>query len=718
MNKSQRIYLDVNNPVNTDKYVKIKLEQDVNTLEFLTMSINTNDVYRDFNADYGILVGRVIANDGIGIRNAKISIFIPLTDEDAEDNEIASIYPYKSPRDKNNDGKRYNLLPRVAKKDPLTNIISPKQPFGSFPIKEELVTNVPFLNVYKKYYKYSAVSNQYGDYMIYGVPVGTQTVHLSVDITDIGEYSMTPASMVKNLGYSENLFTDGGSRIKESSDLNDLPNIETQEISVDVIPFWGDVTNFEIGITRQDFRIRSTLKKTFTIFGSAFTDGYNAMWGSDISDVNNTNPEETYILYNMSRTSSDGKVVETSDENQSIKTKKITKITEKIYYYPPSIKDSEIESGEAFNEMQLLDTSEYSVYKRDGDFVFIINCNRDKVIVNEDGTETPVDNSYIGGLYTTFKGFITLEIDEDTLPMEWTIQSNRVKLKPLRMRLKFPQHAEVGCGLQEETSEEFIENTKAWRNQHYTFEGGKLYSVAQFIGTVYNSSSESVANKWRWRNSAYSVKDRVNLPAQSPRTFSVGQIQVDDADSVTGNTTYQMIGNTSMKNSNAYFFASNWLNLSIYLPQIGWVYDGRSYVSDWRTNKYFTHHNKSPFFTQDNTQKIVGLYYNTKWFGRSDLHYTDFIEVPKDDIIGMSIFDRKGFINTNLSLTNSNNYRNLSNIPAKSLGWNRAAPLGLPRDDDPSSTTPIVLGGDNNYYFYKGHDTADCIEYINLLGLI
>lgn len=703
MNKSQRIYLDVNNPVNTDKYFKVKLEQDVNTLEFLTMSINTNDVYRDFNADYGILVGRVIANDGIGIPNAKISIFIPLTDEDAEDNEIASIYPYKSPRDKNNDGKRYNLLPRVAKKDPLTNIISPKQPFGSFPIKEELVTNVPFLNVYKKYYKYTAVSNQYGDYMIYGVPVGTQTVHLSVDITDIGEYSMTPASMVKNLGYSENLFTDDGSRIKESSDLNDLPNIETQEISVDVVPFWGDVTNFEIGITRQDFRIRSTLKKTFTIFGSAFTDGYNAMWGNDYS-----NAEQTYILYNMSDSTT-----ETSFENQSIKTKKISKITEKIYYYPPSVTDSEIESGEAFSRMQLLDASEYSVYKRDGDFAFIINCNRDKVIINEDGTETPVDNSYIGGLYTTFKGFITLEIDEDTLPMEWTIQSNRVKLKPLRMRLKFPQHAEIGCGIRTEDSD----YTDAWRSQYYTFEGGKLYSVAQFIGTVFNSSNEDAAKIWKWTNNAYSKEDRVNLPTNSSRTFCVGQIQVNDADGVTGNTGYQMVGNTTLAGSSAGFFAANWLNLCIYLPQIAWVYDGYSYVSDWRTNKYFSHANKSTHFTQDNTQKIVGLYYNTKWFGRSDLHYTDFIEVSKNDIVGMFEYSFKGFKSDNLLLTNTN-YRNLSNIPAKSLGWNRAAPLGLPRSGDPDSTTPIVLGGDSNYYFYKGHDTADCIEYINLLGLV
>ena len=52
---------------------------------------------------------------------------------------------------------------------------------------------------------------------------------MSVDITDIGKYSMTPASMVQ-LGYPANLFTQTCNKIKPSNDLTDLPNIETQEI--------------------------------------------------------------------------------------------------------------------------------------------------------------------------------------------------------------------------------------------------------------------------------------------------------------------------------------------------------------------------------------------------------------------------------------------------------------------------------------------------------
>jgi hypothetical protein len=92
MNKSQRIQLSADN-LNQDKYIKVQLEQNIDQLEFLSMNLSAKDVYQDFNADYGVLIGRVIANGGVGIPNAKISIFIPLSDVAAENNDITSIYP-------------------------------------------------------------------------------------------------------------------------------------------------------------------------------------------------------------------------------------------------------------------------------------------------------------------------------------------------------------------------------------------------------------------------------------------------------------------------------------------------------------------------------------------------------------------------------------------------------------------------------------------------
>nr|MDA3780647.1 hypothetical protein [Bacteroidales bacterium] len=673
---------------NQDKHIKVKLEQNIDTLEFMSLNISTTDAYQNFNADYGVLVGRVIANNGIGIPNAKISIFIPLTDEDANNSDIYSVYPYKTPRDKNNEGKRYNLLPRVSEIDPNTTIVTPLQPFGSFPIKEEVVGNKPFLDVYKKYYKYTALTNNAGDYMIFGVPTGTQIVHLSLDITDIGEYSMTPAAMVVNLGYSPSLFTDNNTKIKPSKDLNDLPHIETQEISVDIIPFWGDVDNFEIGITRQDFRVRAELINTFTIFGNIFTDNYKSRWAANwVSDNEVHAVEQLYRINN--------------GDNIDVSSKRITNVTETIYYYPNNISDTEI-AGNGTNlasKMLVLDKSQYTVHKNKGEFVFIINCNRKKIIKNENGDPVEVNESYNGGVYTEFKGFITLEFTEEDLPTPNRKYDNVIggiinnSVTIFRTRIKIPQHAP--------RNQDFSYSTYApnWSNKHHTFKANNIYSVAKFNGLVANTSGSDTGTG----SSGFENSDTINKLQQDPY-WNVGIIRLDDDADFPSN------GNKS-SSSTVKLFGSNWLNFSIYLPNIGYVKTAD--FGSMRTNSYFQRFSTDTFsreFTQNNENLIAGTITNNKWFLRSDLHWTDFIEVPKSDIKILNNFNKKGFDTTD-SYLNTNNligdYRNGETPP--SWGGDPCPINGGGENGNPVTSTNLK---DIKFYFYKGIDTADCIKFV------
>lgn len=712
MNKSQRIYFNSGN-TSTDNYLKVQLEQDVDTIEFLTMSITTKDAYRDFNADYGVLVGRVVANNSIGIPNVKVSIFIPLSDDDAEDSETSSIYPYKTPRDKNVDGKRYNLLPRVARPDPITGVVSPKQPFGSFPIKEEIVTNVPFLSVYKKYYKYTALTNYSGDYMIFGVPIGTQTVHMSVDITDIGQYSMTPAAMVTNLGYSPNLFTDNNTRIKPSADLNDLPHIETQDISVDIIPFWGDAENFEIGITRQDFRIRSILKNTFTIFGSVFTDANLTQWGrKDTGD-------DCCCIYMLYRMSEDNGI--SGWQNIGISSKRVGNVTEKIYYYPENITDVQVDSGNYVDNMLLLDKSEYSFYKENGSFVLIVSCNRKRVVMDEQGNLVETNDTSQGGLYTEFKGFMTLEITDNDLPMDWTSHGKRLDWKPIRHKLKFPQYAVCGHGLKNPNLCCIAEaDNETWRKEYYTFCGNGIYSVSRFHGIIANGGGNSSCPI---NCDGYSVGDVINS-ASNGDEGNAGLIQTNDY-RYTGNTLCGMSGNASISCAGGTFeaFGANWLNMSVYLPQTGWIYNGYAYMFCWRVNSQFMHNTRNQYlnayFMQDNQQQIAGPYFNTCGFARSDLNWTDFIKVCKEDVLNMNQLDSKGFktncdgktINA-LNYALQGTYRNgtYNPNPAK---WCAPAPIkGGKCNGNPTCAS------DGRTYFFKGVDTSDCVAYLVCLGIV
>jgi len=723
MNKSQRIYLSSGNTGNDnqDKYIKVKLEQDVETLEFMSLRLGTADVYQNFNADYGVLVGRVLANGGIGIENAKISIFIPIDDVDAQDPDIYSFYPYKTPRDKNNDGKRYNLLPRVSQINPETNQLEPKQAFGSFPIKEEIVGNLPFLDVYKKYYKYTALTNKAGDYMIFGVPVGTQTVHLSCDITDIGEYSMNPASMIVNLGYSESQFIDRGTRIKPSDDLGDLPNIETQEITVDIRPFWGDVENFEIGIVRQDFRIRALLTNTFIMFGSAFTDGANVLRGTE--SQSGSEQKEIRDLY-FGFPSNHSGTGPSDEEAQSMATKRIGIIKETIYYYPPEISDTDIDNGSADpqDDMLVLDPSEYSVYTRAGDFVFLISCNRDRVVTDEFGNQIPVAYDDPNGVFTTFRGFVTLEYEVEELPMVGIgyVEDEQPKdmVKPARYKYKFPQHAQPRQYF-DHTDDSKADN---WRNQHMKFEAKKLYSFARFHGCIYNNegNDNDQFNSGTRRTNGYLEGDRLNNAENNYRA-NVGLIITGNYH-IWNNAQYGLVSNGAVSDD-AVSFGCTWLNLSIYFPQVGYMVNKRSQIKNVRTNTMLNNQwkndgsGRNEYFVFSNNMKIAANRLDTSWYPRNDFNWTDIFEVPLADIIKMKGYTTKnGFTDANVAGLTLSNYRNGSITPPTTIwkgNWVEPCPFGgggeRGRPDTPKDST---------YYFYKGFDTSDCIEFLYDLGIV
>ena len=87
-----------------NKSINVQLDQEFEFLEILSLKIQQTDIYTRSCADYGVLVGRVTANNGFGLPNARVSIFIPIEQVDESNPLITSIYPYKSPNDKNEDG--------------------------------------------------------------------------------------------------------------------------------------------------------------------------------------------------------------------------------------------------------------------------------------------------------------------------------------------------------------------------------------------------------------------------------------------------------------------------------------------------------------------------------------------------------------------------------------------------------------------------------------
>ena len=243
------------------------IDQEFEYLEILSLKILQSDIYTRQCADYGVVVGRVSVNNGFGLPNAKVSIFIPLDSIDKDDPVISNIYPYSNLYDVNDDGYRYNLLPYKPS-------YSAHIPTGTFFTRRDVLLSPVLGEIYDKYYKYNAVTNQSGDYMIFGVPTGTHTIVVDVDLSDIGEFSLSPQDLIRMGRATENQVD--GTKFRSSTNLGELPQIVSFKRTIEIEPLWGQPEICNLGITRTDFDLTGEanidIRPTAIFMGSIISD--------------------------------------------------------------------------------------------------------------------------------------------------------------------------------------------------------------------------------------------------------------------------------------------------------------------------------------------------------------------------------------------------------------------------------------------------------------
>lgn len=252
--------------IGLDQKVVVELKNDFDLLEILSLKFTQTEAYSSMCSDYGVVCGRIFVNNGFGVPNARVSIFIPISEEDTNDPVISSLYPFTTVDDRNEEGYRYNLLP--ARKQH-----GGHEPTGTFPDQRDILTREEILEVYEKYYKYTVKTNEAGDFMIWGVPVGTQTIHVDVDLSDIGCFSLRPDDFIRQ-GLGVDKFKNSYS-YKASTDIDSLPQIVSFNQTIEVYPFWGNEDLCEIGITRTDFDLSSRgvkVEPKAYLLGSIYSD--------------------------------------------------------------------------------------------------------------------------------------------------------------------------------------------------------------------------------------------------------------------------------------------------------------------------------------------------------------------------------------------------------------------------------------------------------------
>ena len=68
MENNYRIHTNIIN----DTVLNVNLKQDFDNLEVLSLKLRQEDAYKLHSSSYGVIIGRVLANDAFGIPNAKV----------------------------------------------------------------------------------------------------------------------------------------------------------------------------------------------------------------------------------------------------------------------------------------------------------------------------------------------------------------------------------------------------------------------------------------------------------------------------------------------------------------------------------------------------------------------------------------------------------------------------------------------------------------------
>ena len=302
-NKSYRIRTEVGS--NAPNVIHVPFNQTYDMFEILSLKLGQVNSYKSFDSDYGVLVGRVIANGGFGIPNAKVSVFISV-DSNASFQEKL-IYNFSSVFQKGNDDVRYNLLPEDVDNDC-------HQGIGSFPSKTKMLDDNTTIETFDKYWKYTTTTNSAGDYMLFGIPTGTQQVHVDIDLSDCGILSQRPHDMIGK-GYNLNMF-ESPNQFKKSKDIDSLAQVITQNRSVYIYPYWGDITEGQdkFSLTRCDIEVDYKFESFAIFMGSIMTDkpgnaiGKNCTANANLGNMSDLTTGEGSI--EMIRKTIDGKVEE------------------------------------------------------------------------------------------------------------------------------------------------------------------------------------------------------------------------------------------------------------------------------------------------------------------------------------------------------------------------------------------------------------------------
>ena len=229
-----------------DYFLNIKLNRSVDVLDTLNIYNVPFNEGTKFTNDTGVLYGKieaiqVIIDDSgnklrIPIKNASVGIFNP-------SDEIPSIGSV----DQDGNRIRMNLFDNIKSNDIL-------QSYGSF---QSFLTDVKYSpkdvenDTIPPKYKYTSLTNENGEFVLHGIPVGQQTLMVEIDLLKQG---LEPEEVALNFfPYS----------VLDDPNVSNIPHLYFNQFPINIVPSWGEI---QTGYTQVDLAIVLDLRKWITYF--------------------------------------------------------------------------------------------------------------------------------------------------------------------------------------------------------------------------------------------------------------------------------------------------------------------------------------------------------------------------------------------------------------------------------------------------------------------
>lgn len=229
-----------------DMYIDISINRSFDNLDTLNIYNNPINDYPEQNATTGVLFGRLTAIQNISDENGE-KIQIPLKNTMVGIFNPSEQYPLTTSVDEDGNRLTLNLKENISVN--LNSNYSPYFDKDSFLLDYNFLKDTSTLSNIPDMYKYTAMTNENGEFIIHNVPVGEQTFMYEVNLL---KHGLTPDEVALNFfSYPT----------EDNPVIDKVPHYFFRQIPVNILPAWG---NNQTGYTELNIKVNIDLRKWAT----------------------------------------------------------------------------------------------------------------------------------------------------------------------------------------------------------------------------------------------------------------------------------------------------------------------------------------------------------------------------------------------------------------------------------------------------------------------